>query len=474
MQEKIKQAYEKINISKEAKDRIQMAVMMQNAEEKKKRQMHHGWKIAMAACLLAICIVPSGVYAAQKIYQFFSVSVKKDNRNVSMHITKETNPSQQYIMVTADFGAEYEVSKKETTNDTLISCEYKKGFESGKSFWYQVEYMDGDQKEILNTYDVKKNEILQINGKKAVYCKYNDIVGSRYHKDHKTDYGQTIYLFAEKEGYIIEIAAQNGLEKDEFIKLAKKIKIQKTTSKKEASKYILYSERMQNGWNIPNTAMDQKDIDLKESANYYTGNKAVVNRNDYTGSKAVIRKNKITVTDVKVFDSTRSLQKNAFIKDNFAYKKIVEKNGTLKKYNREKVKYGDGIKTPERKVEATESIQPKLVYVTMMIEGKSPLSNGRYSVPSMQLVTKKDGKIIKADDSYNRPEYIKDAYTDQMPCYFEESLGGKSAWFAPMNGNHVTLHFAYLVDEDQIHGMALVLNDWVSSSRKLVYLDISK
>ena len=36
MQEKIKQAYEKINISKEAKDRIQMAVMMQNAEEKKK------------------------------------------------------------------------------------------------------------------------------------------------------------------------------------------------------------------------------------------------------------------------------------------------------------------------------------------------------------------------------------------------------------------------------------------------------
>ena len=47
MQEKIKQAYEKINISKEAKDRIQMAVMMQNAEEKKKRQMHHGWKIAM-------------------------------------------------------------------------------------------------------------------------------------------------------------------------------------------------------------------------------------------------------------------------------------------------------------------------------------------------------------------------------------------------------------------------------------------
>lgn len=474
MQEKIKHAYEKINISEEAKDRIQMAVMMQDVEEKKKRQMHQGWKIAMAACLLAICIVPSGVYAAQKIYQFFTVSVKKDNRNVSMHITKETGTSQQYIKVTADFGAEYEVSKKENTNDVLVSCDYKKGFESGKSFWYRVAYMDGNQNEILNTYDVKKNEILQINGRKAVYCKYDDIVRSQYNKVHKTDYRQTIYLFAEKEGYLIEIAAQNGLKKDEFIKLAKKIKIQKAASKKEASNYILYSERMQNGWNIPNTEEDQKDIDLKKNAIYYTGNKAVVNRNDYTGSKAVTRKNKITVTDVKVFDSIRSLQKNAFIKDNFAYKKIVEKNGTLKKYNREKVKYGDGIKTPERKVEATESIQPKLVYVTMTIEGKSPLSNGRYSVPSMQLVTKKDGKIVKADDSYNRPGYIKDAYTDQMPCYFEESLGGKSAWFAPMNGNHVTLHFAYLVDEDQIHGMALVLNDWVSSSRKLVYLDISQ
>ena len=65
----------------------------------------------MAACLLAIYIVPSGVYAAQKIYQFFSVSVK-GQPECQYAYNKETNPSQQYIMVTADFGAEYEVSKK--------------------------------------------------------------------------------------------------------------------------------------------------------------------------------------------------------------------------------------------------------------------------------------------------------------------------------------------------------------------------
>ena len=49
---------------------------------------------------------------------------------------------------------------------------------------------------------------------------------------------------------------------------------------------------------------------------------------------------------------------------------------------KEKVKYGDGIKTPERKEEATESIQPKLVYVTMTIEGKSPLVMAGVLIPS--------------------------------------------------------------------------------------------
>ena len=98
---------------------------------------------------------------------------------------------------------EDDASIRELEIYALKNSEFEvKGFESGKSFWYQVEYMDGVQKVILNTYDVNKNEILQINGKKAVYCKYNDIVGSQYNKDQKPIMGRQYIFLLKKKGIL--------------------------------------------------------------------------------------------------------------------------------------------------------------------------------------------------------------------------------------------------------------------------------
>ena len=52
---------------------------------------------------------------------------------------------------------------------------------------------------------------MKINGRCAVYCRYNPVVGSKYLKSKKTDYGQTLYIFVEDYGYLIEMAAQTGL-----------------------------------------------------------------------------------------------------------------------------------------------------------------------------------------------------------------------------------------------------------------------
>ena len=38
----------------------------------------------------------------------------------------------------------------------------------------------------------------------------------------------------------------------------------------------------------------------------------------------------------------------------------------------------------------------------------------------------------------------------------------------------VTMHVAYLVDEDLVDGMALCMNDWADSTKTPVYIDISK
>ena len=58
--------------------------------------------------------------------------------------------------------------------------------------------------------------------------------------------------------------------------------------------------------------------------------------------------------------------------------------------------------------------------------------------------------------------------------YFEESLEGKSYYFTKTAGDTVQLHFAYLVDEDMVDGMALCLNNWADTEKNYVYLDISQ
>ena len=61
-----------------------------------------------------------------------------------------------------------------------------------------------------------------------------------------------------------------------------------------------------------------------------------------------------------------------------------------------------------------------------------------------------------------------------MPCYFEETLGGKQFWMTKVKDGKITMHVAYLVDEDLIDGMALWMNDWSDSTTTPVYIDISK
>lgn len=476
MNDKIKKSYEKINISEEAKNRINTAIIMDEAGKYDKRKIgvNGSWRIAVAACLAAALVVPTGVYAAHKIYQHFTASVSTEKYCVDMKLKKVKGEGenskegniQQYINVTADFGDDY-IPEKGVEGEldnadgkgAWVGYSHKDGFYSGKCFWYQLEYMDENQDEILSAYDVEAYEQMTINNRKAVYCRYNDVVNSQYSKEHATDYGQSIYIFVEDYGYIIEMAAQKGLEKADFIKLAEKIQISPATSAEDASDFVLYSNRQKAAWNCVNDDLIVQEIDAD---------------NFYTDGEAEVGKTSVKLKDVQILDSVDTLQSDAFIYNHFN-KKIVDKNGKIKKYDREKIKYGDGVTEPNALVEKTEKIQPKLVYVTIEVDNpKHIMDKEDYQVPSLELISKKSGKLYKADEHYNRPKYIDDAFTDNMPCYFEESLGGKSAWFAKNTGDKMTLHFAYLIDEDLTDGMALVLNDWVSSEESLIYLDISQ
>lgn len=470
MNEKIKEAYEKVHISEEAKQRILTKIMT------KERNVNIGKrrKLAAAACLAAVFLVPAGGYAAQKIYQRMTTSVTTTNYRVDMQVDKtestagQPDTAQKYIRVTADFGSAYRLEKDKPytsssndEDDAMISYTHKGGFSSGKCFWYETLYMDGDQNEILSVYDVEGCEQIVVNGRKAVYCQYYNVAGSQHEKDHKTDYTQSIYIFVEDYGYIIQMAAQKGLSREKFIKLAEKLQITEAATKDEAQKYVPYSKRQKPAWEIQTVERKERKIDQK----FY-----------HTGAAVKVGETTVKLEKVQILDSVKTLKQSAFGTNVFAKKKLTDPHGNLLKYERETLAYGNSVSEPNRSVKKTQKIQPKLVYVTIELENpESAAGDGNYQVPSLQPVSKEDGKIYAAEDIYNRPAYVQEAFAEHhMPCYFEESLSGTGAWQAKITGKTMKLHFAYLVDEDQVQGMALLLNDWISQKEEPVYLDISQ
>lgn len=471
MKQDMKHAYESIQMSKDAKTRIRQEILAgQPAKHQQplKALRNSPWKAAVAASICLALAIPTGAVAAHKIYQHFKTTVSEKGYRVDMEMKQtatqsaapNTTPA-QFLHLSADFGKDY---SHEKGNDAMQCYAYKDGFEAGKDFWYELQYMDSSDKELLSTFDVDSMQEVNINGNRGVYCSYNTVVGSRYTKKYATEYGQTLYIFLEDSGYIIAMGAQNNLPQETFFKLARSIQVQTVDSRDEASRFVLYSQQQGGAWNS-SSASSQNPTPLSYSQ-YHTGGTA------YLG----LKQTRYTIKEVKLLDSITSLDKNAFLSGQDRFLSHVDENGTLDRYIREDVTYGDGIQKPSMKVTGSHKVQPKLLYVTMEIDNsRAALDEDYIQVPSLNFLTYEDGNYYLRSHSngFNRPSYIDSAFVDSMPCYFEESLGGKSSWLAKSSTGTITLHFAYLVDEDQLEHAALCLNDWTSASR-CTYLDISQ
>lgn len=467
MERRVKESYEKINISDSARKRIIYEIENDENELSNKKSVFllYKAKIAIIACFLLVLIMPIGVYAAGKIYHFVMTVVKNGDYNVNMEMEKiednndrdtENDIPSHYIKIVPNLGTEYEVNKKD---DCVYCCEFVDGYDCGQSFWYQLCYMEFDMKETISTYDVADCEMFTVNGRTAVYSNYNDILNSEY-ENNKTSYGQSLYIFMEDYGYVLVIGAQKGLSKEDLIQLVNKFEIEEVDSIKDSSEYVMFSERECSGW--------------EEAANYSDEKNEIVN---YFETQAIIGNTTYQVVDVQILDSIDTLQKEAFILNHFDMNSLVTEDGKLKKYDRELLELGDGISEPKQKVIKTEKIQPKLVYVTLDVTNSIEKSfDGKFYIPSLKFVTKKDGQVFERlyKDVYKRPEYVNDACVDLAPCYLENNLGGKSSWAVNASKGTIRIRFAYLVDEDFIDGMTLWLNDYYQSTSDPYCLDILK
>lgn len=490
MENRIKDSYYKVRMPEDSKEQIRKNILDSAASEKgvmtgnrgegssDRKKFMFGWKAGLAACLGLALVIPTGVYAAQKLSKYFSVNINKEKYLAEINLEKpeavETAAVQEevlskenmkYIRVETDFGKDYTENndqvyyvqdedgkvtahqeKIEEGKDGMYSFSHKDGYGAGKNFYYDVIYMDQEGDSVLKLYDQAHMKEIMVNGHKAFLCQSAGVQGSQYNPEKDTDYTINVYVFYEEYGYIINYCGMQGLGEESLIALAEKTKVAEC-SKSKASRYQYLSL-----YHTGNTDTLDEDNAKEEVAGQV---KRMGEKLEDKDSGFTYQVTNVAVSS-KIKDMDRTKMDDSLSPTGV---ELWDKKGNLQSYTRESITKGDGVSKPEQTVSGSEKVQLKMVYVTMKV--KANKDNELFELPNIKFLEKEGEKYYDTDlyYRYNRPEKIANTLMDFAPCYFRETEGGKGFRIKKMRkGEEQTYHFAYLVDEDMIDKMFLVID----------------
>ena len=382
--------------------------------------------------------------------------------------------TRKYIKVETDFGRDYKQDAGDTSyvqdetgkvtavrdeipegTDGMYTYSHKDGFDAGKDFFYEVIYEDEDTDPMsISLYNQSLIKEIRVNQHKALLCQDNVIEGSRYTSKQNTDYDIHLYIFYEEYGYIIHYGGMRALGQKKLISLAEKTRVREC-SRDQADRYV-YASLFQNG------STEKASEKPQEEEITYPVNS--VHQEIRSGSFLC------QITDVEITSKVKDTDKTKFIEE--AFSTLWDKNRILKPYQREALRKGDGVSRPELSVAKTETIQPKLVYITMKVKARE--KSNYFSAPELEYVEKKGEKYFATDLywQYNRPERMELGEVSYKICYFRETAGGSSFYLKKLKaGEEKVYHFAYLVDEDMTDRLLLRFDyDGVDQTQ---YVDIS-
>ena len=174
------------------------------------------------------------------------------------------------------------------------------------------------------------------------------------------------------------------------------------------------------------------------------------------------------VTDVQVADDLSLLGDSPYISE--GWKEEIGEDGKLLENEIQYIQKGDGIDTKDEVIK-TETVAQKLVYITVEYTNHSEetLENLRYNF-SLAGIREVDGEYVL----YDRAELEQDAEWNDVVYKGEGTLEYGTIGFYDLHsgerdnnyipsmepGETVTVHFAQIVNEDELEYMYLNLGDF--------------
>lgn len=428
------------------------ALFLNNMEQKNSKKITWTTQRIVLAAAIALFAIPSSVYAATKLYQWY---VTKNNYQVSLSLNSEqTDKNKKYYQLALDY-----LPKGMTGSSESNKYSYQNNLDKGGltfQLWKINKKADFD---VLFTEDYQEETY---NGHPALLVNMTKTIDNT-----ERDFNRRAYLLFEKEGYVLETFIGSNVPNEEISKILTQVSL-KESDKAKATPTTNFDDYQQR-------IAQEKEPEPQKQATLAVNSPTIHKIGETVTVKPYDNEMvKLTIDNVDLLSSTKSLNQNNFSDyfiDYLNEEKMINQQHDLLPFKQKKIKTGDGKETVDQ-VLHEKTVQPKFVYLTATIENinNKPLAD-LYLQDTPKLLVQDGKQFVETNINTN-----KSAFSGEVD-YLDNHGEGKSFYRLPTLAakEKRTLHFGFFIDDYQAEQMFLPIFNYGNEdldSDKLTLIDI--
>ena len=319
-------------------------------------------------------------------------------------------------------------------------------------FTFSSVLLDSDDfGKILTDTGVVESEERIFGSRTGVYLQYQDL-------EQDGSFNQRIYLLCPEEYRVVILYIGDDVQKEDAIKVAENLSISETDTVMETKDLYTWSNFIEpeTEWSESVTEIPQKDLQIFEVGDTLniTGT-----GEDEAGEYLSFDDISVTADSVQVADDLSLLDENLIPEE---WKEAIGEDGKLVQNTLSYIRSGDGVETLDEVVK-TESVQQKLVYVTVTYQNNTDTAiNHMLYIGSLMRLKQENGKYQIYSHSGEGYDYIRgDGVARAMEMtYFsqKEAYGNGGNYISSLKpGERVQVAMAWIVNESDLGNIYLNL-----------------
>ena len=418
------------------------------SQRKRKKYKWSNMRVA-AAVMAALLGVSTIAYAGSGLYRMY---LEKQGR----------------YRVDTGISADHDYVLPEKIHDIKIETAYipegMEWVEEHRLAYPQTPYLGGftfssvlldsnDFGKILTDTGVVESEERVFGNRNGVYLQYQDL-------EQDGSFNQRIYLLCPEEYRVVILYIGDDVQKEDAMKVAENLSISETDTVIETRDLYTWSNFIEPETESVGresiTEIPEKDLQIFKVGDAL---KITGTGEDEAGEYLSVDDISVTVDSVQVADDLSLLDENLIPEE---WKEAVGEDGKLEQNTLSYVRSGDGVETLDEVVK-TESVQQKLVYVTVTYQNNTDTAiNHMLYIGSLMRLKQENGQYQIYSHSGNEYDSVRgDSVARAMEMtYFsqKEAYGNGGNYISSLKpGDCVQVAMAWIVNENDLENIYLNL-----------------